>query len=170
MKNTLMTIFGALYATVVLSGCSIGMALSGHPEPDFGYITVGASREELEFELGKPTSEQVLADGKKESVYKYEMGNTVNAGRAAVWGYAWLTIIGILGEPIYDLIELSQGHDEETRVIYDAQNSAIEISGYTPPALSETEKAARAAQEEHVRKRPKPSTERQTAPSNPPQP
>ena len=98
------------------------------------------------------------------------MGNTVNAGRAAVWGYAWLTIIGILGEPIYDLIELSQGHDEETRVIYDAQNSAIEISGYTPPALSETEKAARAAQEEHVRKRPKPSTERQTAPSNPPQP
>ncbi|MEC4890493.1 MAG: hypothetical protein RI101_10575 [Nitrospira sp.] len=170
MKKTLMTILGALYATAILSGCSIGMALSGHPEPDFDYITVGASREELEFELGKPISEQVLTDGKKESVYKYEMGNTVNAGRAAVWGYAWLTIIGILGEPIYDLIELSQGHDEETRVIYDAQNRAIEISGYIPPALSETEKAARAAQEEHVRKRPKPSTERQTGPSTPPQP
>jgi hypothetical protein len=150
------TIFG-LYALLVLSGCSIAMALSGHPEPNFDYIKVGATREELEFELGKPTSEQSLSDGKKEATYKYEMGNTVNAGRAAMWGYAWLTIIGILGEPIYSLIELTQGHDEETRVVYDSNNRSLEITGYNPPPLSEAERAARAAQEEHVRKRPKPS-------------
>jgi hypothetical protein len=165
----IVTTIGGLYALLILSGCSIAMALSGHPEPNFDYIKVGATREELEFELGKPASEQSLPDGKKEAAYKYEMGNTVNAGRAAMWGYAWLTIIGILGEPIYSFIELTQGHDEETRVVYDSNDRSIEITGYTPPPLSEAEMAARAAQEEHVPKRQKPRPKTLTTPSNAPQ-
>jgi hypothetical protein len=169
MGLKIVTTICGLYALLILSGCSIAMALSGHPEPNFDYIKLGATREELEFELGQPASEETRSDGKKEATYKYEMGNTVNAGRATVWGYAWLTIIGILGEPIYSLIELNQGHDEQTKVVYDPDNRALEISGYTPPPISDAEKAAHAAQDEHVRKRPAPRPAKQdtsTAPAS----
>jgi len=160
------TVFG-LYAIFVLSGCSIGMALSGHPEPNFDYIKVGATREEVEFEMGAPASVQALLDGKQEATYKYEMGNTVNAGRATVWGYAWLTIIGILGEPIYSLIELNQGHDEETKIIYGPDNRALALSGYTPPPMSAEMKAAQEEQEKHVRKRPASRPDPSTTPASP---
>lgn len=157
------TVFG-LYAIFVLSGCSIGMALSGHPEPNFDYIKVGATREEVEFEMGAPASVQALPDGKQAATYKYEMGNTVNAGRATVWGYAWLTIIGILGEPIYSFIELTQGNDEETKIIYSPDNRALALSGYTPPPMSAEMKAAQEEQEKHIRKRPAPRSDQPTTP------
>jgi hypothetical protein len=95
------------------------------------------------------------------------MGNTVNAGRATVWGYAWLTIIGILGEPIYSLIELNQGHDEETKIIYGPDNRALALSGYTPPPMSAEMKAAQEEQEKHVRKRPASRSDPSTTPAYP---
>jgi len=156
MAIKIMTTMCGLYAILVLSGCSIAMALSGHPEPNFDYIKVGATREEVEFEMGAPASVQALPDGKQEATYKYEMGNTVNAGRATVWGYAWLTIIGILGEPIYSLIELNQGHDEETKIIYGPDNRALALSGYTPQPMSAEMKVAQTEQEKYISKRPVP--------------
>ena len=164
MTLRILTTVCGLYAALILSSCSIGMALSGHPEPNFDYIKVGATREEVEFEMGAPVSVQALSDGKQEATYKYEMGNTVNPGRATVWGYAWLTIIGILGEPIYSLIELNQGHDEETKIIYGPDNLALELSGYTPPPMSAEMKAAQEEQEKHIRKRPAPRSDQPTTP------
>jgi hypothetical protein len=121
---------------LILSGCSIAMALHGHPEPNFDNIQVGARSEDVELEFGKPASSKQLENGKYEETFQYEMGNTPNPGRAAMWGYAWLTIIGILGEPIYSLIELSQGHDEETTVVFNSENKVIDITGYRPPPPS----------------------------------
>jgi hypothetical protein len=167
MVFRIITTVCGLYAILVLSGCSIAMALSGHPEPNFDYIKVGATREEVEFETGAPASEQSLADGTKEATYKFEMGNTVNAGRATIWGYAWLTIIGILGEPIYTLIELNQGHDEETKVVYGSDNRAIRMVGYIPPPPSAEMKAAQEEQEKHIRKRPAPRSDQPTTPLPP---
>lgn len=161
--RSLTTVYG-LYALLILSGCSIAMALSGHPEPNFDSIKVGATREEVEFEMGKPASEQLLQDGEKEALYKFEMGNSPNGGRAAMWGYAWLTIIGILGEPIYDLIELNQGHDEETRIVYGFDNRVIHISGYVPPPPSAEMKGAQEEQEKFIRKRPAPRSDQSTTP------
>jgi hypothetical protein len=112
------------------------MALHGHPEPNFDNIHVGATSEDVELEFGKPASSRQLENGKYEETFEYEMGNSPNPGRAAMWGYAWLTIIGILGEPIYSLIELKQGHDEETTVVFDANNRVVEITGYRPPPPS----------------------------------
>ena len=43
-----------LAATVLLSGCSVGMALSGNDEPDLGAIEVGTSRGEVQMQLGRP--------------------------------------------------------------------------------------------------------------------
>jgi len=160
------TVLG-FYAILVLSGCSIAMALSGHPEPNFDYVKVGATREEVEFEMGAPVAVQALSDGKQEATYKYEMGNTVNPGRASMWGYAWLTIIGILGEPIYSFIELTQGHDEETKITYGPDNRALALSGYTPPPMSAEMRAAQEEQEKHIRKRPAPRSDQPTTPLPP---
>ena len=136
MTPKISTTLCGLYAASVLSGCSIGMALSGSKEPNFDYIALGAPRNQVEAELGHPDTTDVSVDGKQETIYKFEMGNSPNPGRATMWGYAWLTIIGILGEPIYSLIELNMGHDEETRIVYGSDNRVLEIHGYTPPPVS----------------------------------
>ncbi|MDZ4733464.1 MAG: hypothetical protein SGJ16_07750 [Nitrospirota bacterium] len=148
------TVLG-LYAIFVLSGCSIIMAASGQKEPNFNYITVGAPQNQVEAEFGHPTVSIALADGKQESTYQYEMGNSPNPGRATMWGYAWLTIIGILGEPIYSLIELNMGHDEETRIVYGAEGKVLEIHGYTPPPISKVVIESGEAQEQYIERRRK---------------
>ncbi|MEW6246706.1 MAG: CsgG/HfaB family protein [Nitrospirota bacterium] len=142
--------------TLTLSGCSIAMALHGHPEPNFDTLQVGATREDVEREFGKPVTTKDLGDGKHEDTYRYEMGNTSNPGRAAVYGYAYLTIIGILGEPIYSLIELLQGHDEETKVVYSQDDRVLATSGYQPPPPSPALQAAEEGQRKFV-KAPPPS-------------
>jgi hypothetical protein len=147
----------SLYAAVVLSGCSIAMALSGDKEPNFDYITVGAPRNQVEAEFGHPVAANKLDESKQEAVYKYEMGNSPNPGRAVMWGYAWLTIIGILGEPIYSLIELHQGHNEETRIVYGQDDRIVEIHGYTPP-VSKVLIEADEAQEKYIERRRRPAT------------
>lgn len=158
--------FSALFA---LSGCSIMMALSGNQEPNFDVIAVDAPRDRVEKELGQPVSTNSLSDGKQEATYKYEMGNSPNAGRAVMWGYAWLTIIGIVGEPIYDVIELNMGHDEETRIVYGPDGTVLEIHGYTPPPVSKVVIESDEAQERYVERRRKSLSTLTEQPSPPPQ-
>ena len=131
---------------LILSGCSMVMATHGHPEPNFDRIKTGATREVIEHEFGTPIASQLLEEGTQKVTYKYEMGNSPNPGRATVYLYAYLTIIGILGEPIYSLVELMQGHDEETTVIYGPDNSALMISGYEPLPPSVALQASEQAQ------------------------
>ena len=107
------------------------MATHGHPEPNFDKIKIGATRQVIEHEFGTPIASHRLEDGTQQDTYKYEMGNSPNPGRASVYLYACLTIIGILGEPIYSLIELMQGYDEETKVIYGPDNRALTIVEFT---------------------------------------
>ena len=155
MSRRIATTVCGLYAILFLSGCSIGMALSGNKQPNFDYIAVGASRNQVEAELGHPAAVNELTGGKEEATYKYEMGNSPNSGRAWMWGYAWLTIIGILGEPIYSLIELNMGHDEETRIVYGPDNKILEIHGYTPPPASKVVIDAEESQERFIERRRK---------------
>jgi hypothetical protein len=122
----------------------------------------------VEAEFGHPAATNETTDGKQESTYKYEMGNSPNPGRATMWGYAWLTILGILGEPIYSLIELNMGHDEETRIVYGPDNRVLEIHGYTPPPISKVVIDAQDSQERYIERRRKPQpppTEQTSSPS-----
>jgi hypothetical protein len=111
------------------------MALSGNKQPNFDLISVGASRNQVEAELGHPAATNESTEGKQETTYKYEMGNSPNAGRAWVNFYVDLYTIG-LAEPSLTVIELLQGHDEETRIVYGPDNRILEIHGYTPPPVS----------------------------------
>jgi hypothetical protein len=144
-----------LYFLIACSGCSIAMALHGNPEPNFEALEVGSTRKQVEIQLGTPVSSRVLEDGKKEDAYKYEIGNSPNGGRAAVNLYVDLYTIG-LAEPILTVIELLQGHKEESQVVYDTNDRVLEVHGYTPPAPSAAMKAAQEAQEQY-KKRPEPA-------------
>jgi hypothetical protein len=149
----LTTVWG-LYAIMFLSGCSIAMALSGNKQPNFDYIVVGAPRNQVEGEFGHPTATNELTYGKQEATYKYEMGNSPNPGRAWVNFYVDLATIG-LAEPILSIIELLQGHDEETRIVYGPDNKTLEIHGYTPPPVSKVVLEAEEAQEKYIERRRK---------------
>ena len=155
MALKIVTTVCGLYAILVLSGCSIGMALSGNKQPNFDYIVVGAPRNQVEAEFGHPVATNSSTDGKREAVYKYEMGNSPNTGRAWVYGYALLSIIGILGEPIYSLIELTMGHDEETKIVYGPDNKILEIHGYSPPPISKVVIESEESQEKFIERRRK---------------
>lgn len=131
----ILTTVCGLYSAFLLSGCSIGMALSGNKQPNFDFISVGAPRIQVEAELGHPAATNESTEGIQEATYKYEMGNSPNTGRAWVNFYVDLYTIG-LAEPILTVIELLQGHDEETRIVYGPDNRILEIHGYTPPPVS----------------------------------
>lgn len=102
-----------------------------------------------------------LGEGKTEVTYKYKMGNSPNAARAAIYGYYDLATLGF-AEPVFTVIELFVGHTEETRVVYGPDNKALTISGYSPPPLSPEEKSALEEQDKYIRKRPTPPTEQQS--------
>lgn len=42
----------------LLSGCSVAMALSGTPEPNFEAFEVGSNRKQVEIQLGSPIASQ----------------------------------------------------------------------------------------------------------------
>lgn len=41
----------------------------------------------IEFEFNQPGMSKDLGEGKTEVTYKYKMGNSPNAARAAIYGY-----------------------------------------------------------------------------------
>lgn len=129
------------------------MALHGNKEPNFEYIKVGATKEEIDFEFNQSGTSKGLGDGKTQVTYKYEVGNSPNPGRATVNGYVDLYTIG-LAEPILTLIELFQGNDVETEIVYGPDQRVLEIHGYIPPPPSAELKAAQEEQDKYVRKRP----------------
>ncbi|HLZ32623.1 MAG TPA: hypothetical protein VKP13_01310 [Nitrospira sp.] len=130
------------------------MALSGQKEPNFDYITVGAPRNQVEAEFGHPSTMNGLAEGGQEAIYKYEMANSPNSGRAWVNFYIDLATIG-LAEPILTVIELIQPHDEETRIVYGSDDRVLEIHGYTPPPISKVVIEAEDSQEKYIERRRK---------------
>jgi len=169
MTMKIITTVCGLYAMLILSGCSIAMALHGDKEPDFEHVKVGMTKEEIDFEFNQPGTVKDLGDGKTGVTYKYEVGNSPSPGRATVNGYVDLYTLG-LAEPILTLIELFQGNDVETEIVYGPDKRVLEIHGYTPPSPSEELKAAQEEQEKHVRKRPTPKPDTSIGMAKPSQP
>ena len=132
MKSALVVVATGLYVLLALAGCSVAMALHGTPEPNFKAFEVGSSRQQVEIQLGKPVASQPLGEGKKKDSYRFEMGNSPNGHRAVLNFYIDLATFGIWELP-GTIVEAIMGHDEETRIIYDANDRVLAIEGYTPP-------------------------------------
>ena len=116
----------ALLAMVALTGCSVGMALSGSENPDLGAVQVGATRGEVEMQLGSPIKTATLDDGNRVDIYEYEIGNEPSAGRAIGHGVMDVLTFGaweIIGTPI----EGFQGEKFHATVTYDQNDKVVAI-------------------------------------------
>ena len=146
MKSALAVLATGSYAVLAIAGCSVAMALHGNPEPNFKAFAVGSSRQQVEIQLGKPVASQPLGEGKKKDSYRFEIGNSPNGHRATMNFYIDLATIGLWELP-GTIIEAMMGHDEETRIIYNANDRVLTIEGYTPPEPKGALKEAIEAQE-----------------------
>ena len=116
----------AIAALLLLSGCSVGMALSGKQDPDLGAIRVGATRGEVELQLGPPIQSASLDQGLRADVYAYEIGNEPSAGRAIGHGVLDVLTLGlweVAGTPI----EGVQGETYHATITYDRDDKVANI-------------------------------------------
>ena len=115
-----------LTALITLSACSVGMALSGKENPDLGAVRVGASRGEVELQLGPPIRTASLEDGRRADVYAYQIGNEPSASRAIGHGVLDVLTLGIwevAGTPI----EGVQGEAYHATITYDQDEKVANI-------------------------------------------
>ena len=106
---------------IVLSGCSVGMAISGKEEPNLSAFRVGSTRGEVELQLGSPVSSVTTPEGKRVDMYEYELGNKPSGGRAIGHGVMDLLTLG-LWEVIGTPIEGFQGEKKRVTIRYDAKD------------------------------------------------
>ncbi len=116
------------------SGCSVGMALSGKKDPDLSVVRTGASRGEIELQLGKPTQTVTLDNNRRADVYAYEIGNEPSGGRAVAHGVMDVLTLGIW-EVVGTPVELAQGDKHQLTIIYDQYDKveAVNIPPRVPP-------------------------------------
>ncbi len=126
MNRTFMT-FGAIILSglVVLPGCSVGMAMVGKKEPELNVVRNGATRGEIELQLGSPVEIQEF-DGKRFDIYEYEIGNNPSAGRAFGHGVMDFLTLG-LWEFVGTPVEGVQGQKKRLGVTYTKDDTVAKI-------------------------------------------
>lgn len=138
----------AMWILLTSTGCSVAMALSGTPQPDFKAFEVGSSRQLVEFQLGQPITSRPLGNGSREDTYRYEMGNSPNSHRALMNLYIDVATFGLWEVP-GTIIEALMGETKETSIVYNSADRVVAIEGYVPPEPRRALKEAIAAQEEY---------------------
>ena len=124
VRTTVSLTMGVLLSVVFSSGCSVGMAMSGKKEPNLSQVKVGASRSEVELQLGQPSQIGSLEDGKRIDIYDYEIGNEPSAARAIGHGVLDVLTIG-LWEVIGTPIEAYQGDKYRLQITYDKDDKVL---------------------------------------------
>ena len=124
-------IISSLILILTLSGCSVGMALSGKESPNLGAIKIGTTRGEVELHLGSPVTSTFNTDNTRLDIYEYEVGNEPSAGRAIGHGVMDVMTFGVW-EVIGTPIEGIQGDERELFITYDQNDLVIKLSGSAP--------------------------------------
>jgi hypothetical protein len=110
-----------------LYGCSVGMAMSGKPDPNLGAIKEKVKRGEVELILGgAPIKYMSMSNGKLLCVYKYETGNAPSTGRAIFHILMDMVTIG-LWELIATPVEGFTGNTEYVSIVYDDDDRVVEV-------------------------------------------
>lgn len=148
MRSTNLPSLGLALFLPSLSACSVAMALSGTPEPNFDAFEIGSSRKQVEIQLGSPISSQTLDGGKKADTYTFEMGNSPNGHRAMMNLYIDLATIGLWELP-GTVIEAMMGDEQQTTVVYGPDDRVQEIKGFRPPPPSKALRDARDGQDKY---------------------
>lgn len=133
--------------TIILAmcsfGCSVGMSLSGKPDPNLGIVKSGASRGEVELQLGEPVATIQEDGGCTRCLYEYSQGKNPSAGRAIAHGAMDVLTLGlweIAGTPI----EGFKGTKRRIQIVYGPDNKIINVLSAapepkTPPAAANPE-------------------------------
>lgn len=125
-----------LICCIFINGCSVGMALSGKREPELGAIRIGATRGEVELQLGSPV--EVREENKKRTdIYEYEIGNQPSAGRAIGHGIMDVLTLG-LWELVGTPIEAIHGEKKRLVITYDEQDIVTRVGSIAVPRKTPT--------------------------------
>ena len=112
---------------VVLGGCAVGMAASGHKEMDDSIVFPGSNRAVIISKLGAPETSQKLPEGGSKDSYLIKKGNEASSGRA--WAHAGLDLTTLfLWELVATPFELVQ--TEETYrllIIYTPDGTVTDV-------------------------------------------
>ena len=107
---------------VLLAGCSVGMAMSGKPDPNISALDIGQDRDVVILNFGQP-AKTLMTDNKRADIFELERGNEQSMGRAtghAVMDLLTLGVWEIVGTPIEgfagDTITLQIEYDENNKV------------------------------------------------------
>jgi hypothetical protein len=123
----------ALVATYVLAactGCAVYLAGKGHPGTNLEALGVGTSEQEVERQLGTPSSIEPLGAGKRLSRYRVELAKQPNYLRSAVHILFDLATYGIWELPgsLYEL--RSEHRTGEVGFVYGPGDQVLEIQDY----------------------------------------
>jgi hypothetical protein len=118
---------------LLLSGCSVGMAMSGKHSPNLGMVRVGSTRGEVELQLGPPVTTTVNPNGNRTDLYEYEVGNDPSAGRAIGHGVMDVLTLGIW-EVVGTPIEGFQGDKYRMAVVYNEEDKVTSINQAPMPS------------------------------------
>ena len=121
------TLIGAGFLALVLSGCSVGMAMSGSKAPDLGHVKVGATRGEVELQMGPPIKTNIDELGRRIDIYEYEIGNEPSPGRAV--GHAAMDVLTLgIWEIVGTPVEGFTGEKYHLTVTYSAEDTVEKVS------------------------------------------
>lgn len=138
MKRAFIFLAGVCFLFSI-TGCSVGMALSGKKEPNLGAFNVGSTRGEAELQLGNPVSSVTTPEGNRSDVYEYELGNEPSAGRAIGHGVLDVLTLG-LWEVVGTPIEGFTGSTHRVTIVYGPDNRIISINQAPVPPPTKAEK------------------------------
>ena len=105
MAKTWITALVAAYVLATSTGCAVYLAGKGHPGTNLETLGVGTSEQEVERQLGTPSSIEPLGAGKRLSRYRVELTKQPNYARSVVHILLDLVTYGIWELPgsIYEL-------------------------------------------------------------------
>ncbi len=114
---------GIVLIALFLSGCSVGMAMSGKEQKDTSVVFPGSPRDVVVAKLGPPETSTKDADGNIVDSWMIIKGNEASGGRAAM--HAGLDVFTLgLWEVVGTPLEMGAAGEERTRYVitYDKEN------------------------------------------------
>jgi len=109
MAKTWVTALVPAYVLAACTGCAVYLAHKGHPGAHLEALGVGTSEQNVEHELGTPSSSEPLGAGKRLSRYRVELTKQPNYARSTVHILLDLATLGIWELP-GSIYELSSEH------------------------------------------------------------
>lgn len=120
----------AAYVLAAYTGCAVYLAGKGHPGTNLEALGAGTSEQEVERQLGTPSSIEPLGAGKRFARYRVELTKQPNYARSAVHILFDLATYGIWELPgsIYEL--RSEHRKGEVGIVYGPDDHVLEIQDY----------------------------------------